>query len=197
MTLNRKVAVTGGIGSGKSEACKILSENGYPVISCDEVYAELLNTHDFAAMMQKHFPGVSDKNGLIDRKKLSEIVFADRQKLHKLTELTNPTVMKEALSRMNGYEGTVLCEVPLLFENGYEKYFDDVIIILRDYDKRVESIIKRSNLTEKEAKERMNSQFDYDSLNLSMYYAVHNNDTINDLNNEILKTLLEIDNKIQ
>ena len=61
-----KIAVTGGIGSGKSTVCELLKQAGYPVFSCDEIYSQMLDEPDFTAAMEILFPGCVT-NGAVDK----------------------------------------------------------------------------------------------------------------------------------
>ena len=159
MQNNLKIAITGGIGSGKSTVASVISEQGYPVISCDAVYRKLLENESVVKLLAKEFGDITNC-GKLDRKKLADIVFCDEKRLQKLNEITHPLIMEEVFKLMSG-ESVAFCEVPLLFESGYEKYFDAVIVVLRDKDERVNSVVKRDNIPENTVLSRINSQFDY------------------------------------
>ena len=119
---NLKIAITGGIGSGKSTIGSIIAEQGYPVISCDEVYNQLLEEDYFIQILANEFGDILSY-GNLDRNKLADIVFSDRKKLQKLNDITHPIIMKSVFDLMNK-ERVAFCEVPLLFESGYEKNLD-------------------------------------------------------------------------
>ena len=87
---NVKIAITGGIGSGKSTVCKLIKEKGFPVISCDEVYSGLLKSADFLKVLQNEFGNVMQSDGSLDRKKLAEIVFNDSR--HRRRYVSGKTV---------------------------------------------------------------------------------------------------------
>ena len=93
---NIKIAVTGGIGSGKTTVCDIIKEQGYSVISCDEIYNRLLRDKSFLNSLVSEFGHILNGDGTLSRKKLSEIVFSDKDKLARLNEITHPEIMKEA-----------------------------------------------------------------------------------------------------
>ncbi len=173
---NIKIAITGGIGSGKSTVAKIIKSKGFAVYSCDEIYAELLKKSRFIEKIGGEFDGVII-NGTLDRKKLADIVFNDAFALKKLNDLTHVEIMRAAFARMNDEKLSFL-EVPLLFENGYEKYFDSVIVIMRDKAKRIESVVERDKISANQAQLRINRQYNYDSDNFMKYYVIHNNDNL-------------------
>ena len=189
---NRKIAITGGIGSGKSTVAEIIARQGFSVISCDEIYKQLLQSKDFLDIISSEFDGVVTDDGKLDRKKLSTVVFSDKQKLEKLNSITHPAIMNEAFEQMQS-SGIHFCEVPLLFECGYEKYFDNVIVVLRDKDKRISDIVKRDNKSVAEANLLINSQFDYDNCLFEKYYVIHNDGGISDLQSAVLKIIKDIE----
>ena len=181
---NVKIAVTGGIGSGKSTVLNFLRELGFKVISLDNVYKQLLKESDFKKLIAAEFGNVFSSDGSLDRNKLAEMVFSDSEKLIKLNNLTHPLIYKRAFEQAQNFK---LCffEVPLLFEEGGESKFDEVIVIVRDTENRIKSVELRDNLSEDEVKIRINRQFDYNIDKLSKYYVIHNNGNLNDLSMEI------------
>ena len=187
---NKKlIAITGGIGSGKSLALSILEKSGFVVLSSDKIVSDLYEKRKTKKLLRSLFPtAVSGKIKLnIDRKIISACVFKDKEMLKKLTDLITPLVMQEILKRYKKAKGTVFAEVPLLFECGFEKHFDDVLVVYRDRNARIESVKKRSDLTEEEIVARMNAQFDYDNNDLSKYHVIKNDGTEEDLKEKLLK----------
>jgi dephospho-CoA kinase len=170
------VAVTGGIGSGKSFLIEILKSRGFSTLSCDDIAKHTLEMRNIKKKLKKLFPTVvSGRLTLtVDRKKLAEIVFSDKIALKNLNALTHPVIIKETIKRAKKLPSPVFVEVPLLFEGGYETLFDDVIVVTRDKEKRIESVIKRTNMTREQVLSRMNNQFDYYTQDLSNYIVISN-----------------------
>ena len=167
--MSKKIAVTGGIGSGKSSVVKILREMNYPVFSCDEIYADLRESAEYLQKFSEIFPqAVAD--GRLDKKRLAEIVFGDAVQRERLNRLSHPMIMQRLSMLMNEQtEPFVFAEVPLLFENGFEKDFDEVIVVMRNLDERIKAICKRDGLTTPQAQQRICAQFDYDDWNNQNY----------------------------
>lgn len=164
-----KIAVTGGIGSGKSTVIKILQEMGHPVFSCDKIYAELLHDPTYIHKIAKLFPAAV-QNGAIDKRRLADVVFHDEAQRKKLNDLAHPLVMATLYKRMEKCDDDfVFAEVPLLFENGFEKQFDKVFVVYRDLQTRIEAVCARDGLDENAVKERIRTQFDYDDKNNQLY----------------------------
>lgn len=177
---NFKVAITGGIGSGKSTVCKIIKESGLPVFSCDEIYAELLQDAGFCKQISDGLGGGYFKDGGLDKEKIKKEVFSGGEKLKILNSLTHPAIMKKLLQTADK-ESVAFCEVPLLFENGYERLFDAVIVVLREKSKRIAAVVQRDKICEKDALLRINSQYNYDNCNFAEYYVIHNDTNLADL----------------
>lgn len=187
---NLKIAITGGIGSGKSTVASVISELGYPVISCDNVYGQLLESEMFIKSLEKEF-GEIIHCGKLDRKKLADIVFSDEKKLQRLNDITHPLIMEEVFRLMSGNK-VAFCEVPLLFESGYEKYFDKIIVVFRNRSERIKSVVNRDNISESAVLSRIYSQFDYDSGDLSKYYVIRNTTDKSNLRKKTVKILEDI-----
>ena len=195
MKLNKVVALTGGIGSGKSYALSVLNDAGYPTLSSDEIVKELYQTNAVKKKLKRLFPNaVSGKKQLVlDKSVIANTVFKD-QKLHqKLTKTITPLVLKEIKKRTKDMVGLVFVEVPLLFECKYQKYFDAVMVIMRDKNTRIASVMARNNMTEEQVLERMNKQVDYDNLDLSECLVVENDGDLSFLKGKVLQIAYELD----
>ncbi|HBF44334.1 MAG TPA: hypothetical protein DDW16_01655, partial [Clostridiales bacterium] len=112
-----RIAITGKIGSGKTEVCNILKRNGCKVFSADEIYNELiLNNADFVLEISEKLGINPIKNGdkiLLDKKSVSKIIFNDQSKRTLLNKITHEKVMQKLLSLTYGDE-VYFCEIPLL-----------------------------------------------------------------------------------
>ena len=180
MDKNLVVAITGGLGSGKSQALLTLKNAGYHTISCDEITNELYNDKKVIKRLAKMFPNA--KRGFIflrvDKKEIAKTVFSNPQKLASLTEFLTPLILKQSLLRAQKNDGVTFIEVPLLFETNAQDNFDKVLVIKRQLTERINSVMKRSNLTKEQVLERINAQFDYDNNDLENCVIINNDDSI-------------------
>lgn len=191
-----KIAVTGGIGSGKSTVCKIINSLGYPVYSCDEVYKLVLQDGKTVQELTVEFgKEILNADGSLNRSALSAIVFNDEGKLERLNKITHPKIFEKLFKISSNDEGVVFYEVPLLFEGGYEKLFDSVLVVLRDKKERIDCVMSRDNLSEEEVVSRLNKQYNYDINDFTKYYVIHNDGNIDDLMLKINKLLSIIANQ--
>jgi dephospho-CoA kinase len=151
------VAVTGGIGAGKSEALRAFARRGAAVASSDEIVHRLLREDDEvrAALEQRWGEPVFTPSGKVDRAAVAKIVFADPDELAWLEGLLHPRVIAAYLAWRDALVGAdvAVVEVPLLYETGGEARFDRVVVItappavrarrsaLLDADRRTDRLI--------------------------------------------------------
>jgi dephospho-CoA kinase len=138
------VAITGGIGAGKSEALAAFARHGVATISSDEVVHELYGDADVSeALRERYGDGIFDGDDVI-RAALGAIVFADRSELAWLERLLHPKVMarteawRQELAARPDPPALAVNEVPLLYETGSEDRFDVVVVITAPADLRAE-----------------------------------------------------------
>ena len=131
------VAITGGIGAGKSEALFAFQKAGAATVSSDEIVHHLLREDSVVrdAIVAELGEGVLDEDGVIDRKCVAKVVFGDRAKLDFLERLLHPLVVREyltwreQLAALPAPPAVCVTEVPLLYETGGDERFDKVVVI--------------------------------------------------------------------
>ena len=133
--MTRFVGLTGGIGAGKSEALAAFERQGVPVLSTDKVAHDILDDDQVRAALVERWGEQIAPGGAIDRDRVGEIVFADRDELTWLESVTHPRVGAHVLEwRQNlGQEVEIaVVEVPLLFEAAMEGAFDATLAVVAD-----------------------------------------------------------------
>lgn len=157
----KKIAVTGGIGSGKSTVAEYIREEGFPVFFCDQINAELWQNKEYLDGIEKIFPELGEP----DKERIAERVFSDKDALGRLNAYAHPKIMDELKRRMEETDSSlVFAEVPLLFEGGYERDFDKTVIVLRKEDFRIAAAASRDGLPPESIRSRIENQFAYDRL---------------------------------
>lgn len=190
-----KVAITGGIGSGKSTAAAILGEFGYKCVSADKIYHELLSDENFVEKISEHMgiePIFCNGKKILDKKTLSDKVFGDKKELKRLNEFTHPVVMDVMMRKMESLknEKIVFAEVPVLFEGGFDRLFDYVVVIKKNIESRVIKTMDRDGKSADDVKRVVAAQIDYDNIEENeKFIVVNNNGTIVDLK-ENLKSVV-------
>lgn len=148
-----RIAVIGGIGSGKSEVMKIAKERRFFCLSADEINAELLKTPSYIQKIATLFPSVVS-NGVVDKGALAKIVFSDRCERKKLNALAHPEIMR-VISECK--ESPLVVELPLFIEGGDEA-FDEIVYIRAPLFKRISRLKKGRGMSVKQAVSRIRSQ---------------------------------------
>lgn len=148
-----RIAVIGGIGSGKSEVMKIAKERGFFCLSADEINAELLKTPSYIQKIATLFPSVVS-NGVVDKGALAKIVFSDRGERKKLNALAHPEIMR-AISECK--ESPLVVELPLFIEGGDEA-LDEIVYVRAPLFKRISRLKKGRGMSVKQAVSRIRSQ---------------------------------------
>ena len=146
-----KIAITGTIGSGKSTVASYLRNKGYFVFDCDDVNRELLNS----GILVEYFPECYDDD-LLDKKKLANIVFNDEKKRLLLESIMHPSII-ERMKKESGKHDPFFAEVPLLFEVNWDKYFDEILLVVVDEKIALERLVDRG-LSIEESKQRIKNQ---------------------------------------
>lgn len=191
-----RIAITGGIGSGKSVVAKYVASLGYSVFSCDEIYKNIYQTEDFQKRLLREFPSC-EVNGRIDKKLLSSYIFSEEAARMRLNQISHKEVFLELERLINSVDQNLLfVEVPLLFEGGYQNQFDYVWVVLRDIEQRISSIVARDNVSKEDALLRISAQWNYDKncalFKGGKYFLIENSGNIVDLHEKIKNLLNDI-----
>ena len=196
------IAVTGGIASGKTLISKWFEEKGYKVVYADKIGHKFLDDEDIINRLTEKFGEDILEKAKINRKELGQIVFGSKEKLYFLNQLLHPKIRKEMQKIIDEYEelntsSKDLCqvpilifEIPLLFENKLEKAFDLVLNISSEKSIQIRRIIKKKKISEKRAKQIIDSQMsDFEKQKLA---------DVNIMNNTSLENLYEkLENQLQ
>lgn len=186
------IAVTGGMGSGKSTVMRMIAECGYPTLSADEVahhiYEDEKVYHDTLSV----FPSCFD-NGVLNRKKLADTVFIDQNKRSVLEGITHPAIMQKLFLQAETLPGKyIFFEIPLLFEGGYQNLFDHIIVVMRDIEHRIKAISVRDGLNEGDIMARINNQVDYEKNSYSGHTVIYNDGDFAALYKKVVGVVHEI-----
>ena len=184
-----KIAISGSIGSGKSEACNYLKSLGFDIFDCDEENRVLLEKGNEGYLeVEKHFPECFDERGL-DKKKLSSLIFSDEKKRKELEGIMHPLILKRLNERK---DDPLFAEVPLLFESGWDQYFDHNILVVSDEKILFERLLQRG-LDEKEIISRLKAQMSVEEKKKRADIIINNNGTLEEMYesiDECLKVIL-------
>jgi dephospho-CoA kinase len=192
------IGVTGGIGSGKSTVARIVCDLGARVIDADAIARRIMKKGSRASneIVECFGEGILNQRGGIDRKKLSSVVFRDKELVKKLNEITHKYVTDSVyrkLSRIkaSGKAEYVVLEAPIPVENGFLDVVDEVWVVTADRDTRIERVVEKGNLGRDEVVDRINAQMDDEEYRKLADVVIENNGTPEELEKKVAKLFIQ------
>lgn len=191
------VGLTGGIGSGKSTVINYFKELGITCYQADDEAKKLMNSDKGLIKKIKNSFGDSIYiNSKLDRKKLSAIVFTDKQKLELLNSIVHPYVNRHFDNYCKGLEDIyIIKEVAIIFEIGTQNKFDKIILVRAPKEDRVKRIINRDKCNRQDAINRINNQI-ADDDKIDQCDFIIDNINLEEISNKVLKIHNSILNSI-
>lgn len=186
------IGITGGIGSGKTTISNMLREAGYPVFDSDFQAKQLYNSDiNLISDMKKMFGDNIYKDGLLDRKALSDIVFKDKSSLEQLNSIVHPKVREYMNFQIKESKSDLFfVESAILFESGLYEYMDKVLAVTAPTSLRIERTMKRDNVTKEQVEARMKFQYCEDKRLSKSDYVISTDQDLEQVK-EILFRLVE------
>ena len=186
------IGITGGSGSGKTTLLDVIRKEGGLVLDCDAIYHELLKTDEgLLCTIDSRFPGCVE-NGILNRKKLGSIVFADETALKDLNTITHSAVKSKVLQLLPSAPQLAAIDAIALFEGGLAELCDATVAVIADRDVRVQRLMSRDNITEEYAKNRIAAQHDNRWFQENCDYCLENNGTAEDFQKKSIVLLTQL-----
>ena len=184
------IGITGGIASGKSVVTDFLRSQGYQVIDADQVVHELQKPGGqlYQVLLSEFGTEILLADGQLDRKKLGTLLFSRPNLLEKSSRLQNDIIREELAVKRNQLAATeelFFMDIPLLFEQEYEDWFDQVWLVDVSKDTQLERLMTRNNLIQEEAQRRIAAQ-------LSLAEKRQRAEIVIDNNGALLATLKQV-----
>jgi len=191
----RRVALTGGIATGKSHVRAQFEKLGVPTIDADALARDVVapGTPALAAIVSRFGPDVLDGHQALDRKKLAAIVFADPEARRDLEHIVHPAVRVatdawfESLDP--GAHALAIADIPLLYETGRERDFDVVITTACSRDTQIRRVMERDGISEREAGQRLEAQWPTEEKVRRADYVIRTDGTYEDTNRQVQSVL--------
>ena len=190
------IAISGGIGSGKSVVAQMVRVMGYEVYDCDSRAKALMTTDATVRDQLVEAFGAETflADGSLNRQHLSQTAFADEQALSRLNAIVHPATARDMLhwAREQEARGAAIafCETALLRTAGLDRVVDGVWHVSAPPDVRIARVMVRSGLTAEQVKERMDAQSLEEAVNAEEQVII--NDNITALLPQVVKLLQEI-----
>ncbi len=191
----KTLGITGGVGTGKSTVTKLLSEMyKIKVIDADKLSREASESKEVLDKIAKTFGKEYVKDGKMDRAAMGKLVFGNEKMREKLNSIIHPMVHKMYYELRDKYkndgEEFLIYDCPLLIEANLIADVDDIILVYLDKATAVKRVMKRNNLSEKDALNMINAQMDIDEKTEYADYIIYNDGDLDDLR-EAVKELFE------
>ena len=189
------VAITGSIGCGKTTISNILRGQGYLVYDIDKWVRYLYYKKEFLDIIRKYFPEVFDGN-IFNKRELRTLVFDNPQKLKMLEAIVHPILRQNLrkIIRRNKNYGLVFVDVALLFEMGWDKYFDYVILADVDKETQKQRVIKRDNITAEAFDKINNIQLSREDKKDNVDFIIDTGVSFDKLRSKVVKVVEELEN---
>ncbi len=161
-----RVALTGGIASGKSTVCGMLEENGCQILDADKIAHELILPGNpcYQPVVEAFGRDILAPDGRIDRSKLGRRVFKRPAELARLNEIIHPEVKHKILACLDALSRQipaprVVVDASVLFESGFHQDFEFLIVVTCTSQQQLERLQRRNDLPESEARRRISAQW--------------------------------------
>ena len=194
----KKIAITGGVASGKSSVCKLLAKKGVYVIDADKIVHDLLSYNSQIREKVIKLLGSSILIGdRIDRKKVAEKVFSHSETLKSLELILHPAVFLEMNLQYQKVKESqnynfFAAEIPLLYETQEASLFDIIVVVLADQELCRKRFIEKNQGSSQSFDQRMQRQMNPLQKAAKAHFVLINNEKIEDLEKQVIQLLTKI-----
>jgi len=180
-----RVAITGGIGSGKSTFANYLASKGYVVINADDISKDILTFDEsIIKKVSEEFGSDSYKDGKLNKKFIAVQVFSDPANLNKLNSILHPRVLQKIdtlIEKKYKDEKIIFIEAALIYEADIEKKFDYVVLVSADFNIRLKRSVESGKFNEEDFINRDNNQIPQEEKEKRADFIFSNNESKKDL----------------
>ena len=186
------LGITGGTGCGKTTLLRCIAAQGGLILDCDAIYHELLKTDKtLLNAIEARFPGTVE-NGVLQRKKLGNLVFSDENALNDLNRITHGAVKAEVLRRLADHPPLAAIDAIALFEGGLAELCDITVAVTAPEEARIQRLMARDGIDRDYAKRRIDAQKSADWFRENCDYCLENNGTQKDFDDMCLAFLRQL-----
>ena len=182
------IGVTGILGSGKSTVTALLKDRGFPVIDLDALARDSLNWKETQSDIREAFGEEYVRDGRVDVEKLREAAFKKGESLRILESIVHPRIRQEVRKRLAALEEggapMVFIDHPLLFETGFHRRFDRIVLVTAAMD-TIRERLKERGMTAEDVERRLSFQIPLEAKARKADYIIDNNGTEDRLEAEV------------
>ena len=196
----RRIALTGGIATGKSYVAGKIKEAGVPIVDADVLSREVVapGTPGLAAVRRRFGPDAVRRDGTMDRVRIAQIVFKDKRARLDLEAIIHPAVQKaidEFFATLPKRTPFAVADIPLLFETGREKQFNAVVVVACPRDLQLTRLMERNKLSKDDAERRLNAQLPIDQKVKKATHVIRTEGTFEDTDAQVADVIKKLSAK--
>ncbi|EAH4442628.1 dephospho-CoA kinase [Listeria innocua] len=190
--MGKTIGLTGSVATGKSTVSNLIQQAGIPLVDADVAARKVVEkgTDGLVEIVAYFGKDILLEDGTLNRAKLGEIIFQDKEKREKLNEITHPRVKDYMLNERERFfeagEKVVFFDIPLLFESHLESLVDQIIVVWTTPETELKRLMERNNLTKEEALARINSQMGIDEKAKKADFVIDNNESLEKTQEQVL-----------
>lgn len=191
------IGLTGGIASGKSTVVEMIKEAGYKVIDADQLVHDMQAQGGrlYRALLDWLGEGILLSNGELNRPKLGQLIFSNEEMRQRSAEIQG-TIIREELAVQRDYlakkEDIFFMDIPLLIENGYQDWFDQIWLVAVSPEVQRQRLMKRNRLSLEEANLRISSQMSLAEKKPYASLVLDNNGSLDDLKEKVKSAINDL-----
>jgi dephospho-CoA kinase len=186
----RKIALTGGIATGKTYVANRLREAGVPIVDADALAREVVapGSPALTAIRKRFGPDAVRRDGTMDRVRVGQIVFKDKRARLDLEAIIHPAVIKAISDFFNALPKRTpfaVADIPLVYETGRDREFDAIIVVAAPRETQLQRLMERNKLSKEDAERRIAAQLPIDQKVKKATYVINNVGTFDELNAQV------------
>jgi dephospho-CoA kinase len=193
----RRIALTGGIATGKSYVANKIREAGVPIVDADVLSREVVapGTPGLAAVRKRFGPDSVRRDGTMDRVRIAQIVFKDKRARLDLEAIIHPAVQRaidEFFATLPKRTPFAVADIPLLFETGRENQFNAVVVVACPRSMQLQRLMERNKLSPEDAERRLSAQLPIEKKVEKATHVIRTDGTFADTDRQVAELIKKL-----
>ena len=196
----RRIALTGGIATGKSYVSSKIKEAGVPIVDADVLSREVVapGTPGLAAVRKRFGPDSVRRDGTMDRVRIAQVVFKDKRARLDLEAIIHPAVQRaidDFFAQLPKRTPFAVADIPLLFETKREGQFQSVVVVACPRELQLTRLMERSKLSKEDAERRLAAQLPIDQKVKKATHVIRTDGTFEETDAQIADLIKKLSEK--